>query len=164
MKQTQLLYKTNIDISEKIRVELINLLNQQLADNFDLYSQTKQAHWNVKGMNFQQLHNLFDTVAESIEGYTDMLAERVTALGGVAKGTVRMSASSSTLDEMEDISEDRATLQALAKRYAAYAESTRNAINAASELEEPTTEDLFTEISRTVDQALYFIESHLQGS
>jgi starvation-inducible DNA-binding protein len=59
---------------------------------FDLYSQTKQAHWNVKGEEFYQLHELFDEIAEELVKFMDMVAERATALGGEALGTVRMAA------------------------------------------------------------------------
>ena len=55
---------------------MIGLLNQELADTSDLYSQTKQAHWNVKGIHFYQLHLLFDELAEKRQGEADELAER----------------------------------------------------------------------------------------
>jgi DNA-binding ferritin-like protein len=46
-------------------------------------------------------------------------------------------------------------------RVAAYAKSNRKAMEAVAKLEERTTEDLLTEISRGTDQQLYFLESHL---
>src|SRR5262245_49241787 len=81
-------YKTKNDLSEKIRLETIALLNQQLADVVDLGLQAKQAHWNVKGPHFIGLHELFDKVAEELEEYTDEIAERAVELGGVALGTI----------------------------------------------------------------------------
>ncbi len=92
-------FTTRNDVPERVRATMIAMLNQQLADTFDLYSQTKQAHWNVKGMNFIQLHELFDMLAEHVLGYVDMIAERATALGGYAQGTARMAATNSTLPE-----------------------------------------------------------------
>ncbi|MCA9837089.1 MAG: DNA starvation/stationary phase protection protein Dps [Trueperaceae bacterium] len=157
------LFKTRIDIKEKNREKLVSILNQQLADTFDLYSQTKQAHWNVKGIEFMQLHLFFDQLAESVEPFSDMIAERVTALGGVAQGTVRMAAKGSSLKEMPNPVDGKAFVEALAERYAAYAASTRKAIEKSGDLDDPTTEDLFTEISRTIDKDLFFIEAHLQG-
>ena len=157
-------FDTKIDIAAEDREQLITLLNQQMADNADLYSQTKQAHWNVKGIHFLQLHELFDEVAETIQGFTDDLAERVTALGGYATGTVRMAAANSNLPEYPvDATEGDEHLEVVRDRWAAYAESTRDASRRAAELNDPTTEDLFIEISRAVDKSLYFIESHLQG-
>src|SRR5260370_41843776 len=93
------MFKTRIELPEKDRHALIGLLNQRLADTADLYSQNKQAHWNVKGPNFFQLHELFDQLASDVFPFIDMIAERVTALGGLATGTVRMSASNSALPE-----------------------------------------------------------------
>ena len=51
-------------------------LNQKLADIIDLQTQLKQAHWNVKGPHFIGLHELFDKIAEDLESYVDMIAER----------------------------------------------------------------------------------------
>ena len=69
---------------------MVSLLNQQLADTFDLYSQVKQAHWNVKGPQFIALHELFDRLAGELQAHVDLIAERATALGGKALGTVRI--------------------------------------------------------------------------
>ena len=89
-------FATRIDIPADQRTRLVSLLNQRLADSFDLMSQTKFAHWNVKGPNFISLHKLFDELAELLEGHVDEIAERATALGGVAMGTVRQAAASQT--------------------------------------------------------------------
>ena len=79
-------YNTSIDLPLNIREPMIQLLNQQLADVFDLYSQAKQAHWNVKGAQFFQLHELFDKLADQLQDFVDLIAERATALGGTALG------------------------------------------------------------------------------
>ena len=76
------MHKTRIDLSEKTRRKVTDLLNARLADAIDLQAQAKHAHWNVKGPSFIALHELFDDIAENIEEHIDTLAERVTALGG----------------------------------------------------------------------------------
>lgn len=139
------------------------MLNQHLADAFDLQSQVKQAHWNVKGSDFWQLHKLFDEVAERAAEWVDELAERVTALGGYATGTVRMAAGTSTLPEFPtDITDGMDYVKALAKRLAAFTNSAREAIDETDKLGDANTADLFTEISRCADKYLYFLEAHLQ--
>lgn len=70
-----------------------------MADTFDFYSQVKQAYWNVKGMNFIQLHFLFDELAGRLSKFTDSIVERATALGGKAMGTVRIASAQSQLLE-----------------------------------------------------------------
>jgi starvation-inducible DNA-binding protein len=156
--------KSSIDIPQKTRETMIDLLNQQLADTFDLYSQVKQAHWNVKGAQFIALHELYDVLAADLLVHGDAIAERATALGGVAHGTARMAAAHSRLTEFPDGPVDSLdSVAALVERFAAYAETTRQAIDTAEEHSDMSTSDLFVEISRAVDKHLWFLEAHLQG-
>src|SRR5215475_11582224 len=96
------MYDTRNDLPANLRVEVTELLNARLADAIDLGSQAKYAHWNVKGPNFIALHELFDKVAESIEDHIDTIAERITALGGTAYGTVAQVARKGTLKPYPD--------------------------------------------------------------
>ena len=80
-------FKSSIAVPE--RSAIIDILNARLADATDLKTQTKHAHWNVKGKDFIQLHELFDSIAPHFDEYADLIAERVAQLGGVAKGTLR---------------------------------------------------------------------------
>jgi starvation-inducible DNA-binding protein len=156
-------FPTHNDLDEGTRERMIVLLNQQLADTFDLFSQTKQAHWNVKGPQFYQLHLLYDTLAEGVEEYVDTIAERATALGGMAAGTARMAAGNSRLPEYPDnATESIASVKALVERYANLGATTRAAIDEADEAGDADTADLFTGLSRDLDKWLYFLESHLQ--
>ena len=133
--QVSHLHTTRIDIEADSRVTLVAMLNQHLADTFDLYAQTKQAHWNIKGMHFLQLHELFDSLAATIFPFIDMIAERATSLGGVAKGTARMAASNSRLEEFPaGPGEGKEFLSALADRYSTLAASTRAAIGESEDL------------------------------
>jgi starvation-inducible DNA-binding protein len=159
------LYPTRIDIAAEKRSQLAVLLNQSLAATSDLKSQAKQAHWNVKGTDFYQLHELFDEIAGELEEYIDMIAERVTALGGYATGTVRMAVASSILPEFPtDIITGMEFVTALADRFALYAKHLRSAIEKSEDLGDADTADLYTEVSRTVDKRLWFLDAHLQAS
>lgn len=152
------------DIPAETRERIVGLLNQQLADTLDLFTQVKQAHWNVGGPNFIALHELFDDLAEEVEDFTDTIAERATALAGVALGTARMAAASSRLPEFPaEAIEGRACVEALATRFSALAKTTRAAIDTASELRDADTADVFTEVSRALDKNLWFLEAHLRG-
>lgn len=159
------MYSTRIDIPENTRVRMSELLNTTLAATLDLWTQVKQAHWNVKGMNFYQLHLLFDEVATVVYEYIDLVAERITAVGGEAHGTARESAKTSFLPEYPTlpISEKDHTI-AVAERLAAYGKHIRDSIAKTNELGDPTTNDLYVEISREIDKKLWFIEAHLQNS
>lgn len=155
--------RASIDLPEATCKQMIELLNQQLADMFDLYSQTKQAHWNVKGPHFYQLHELYDELAAQVLAHVDLIAERATALGGAATGTVRMAAAATRLPEftVEPV-DGMDSVRLLVLSYAAVAASTREAIDQAQEMEDMSTSDLFTEVSRDLDKSLWFLEAHLQ--
>ena len=157
-------FNTRIELAEDARPQLIEILNQHLADLFDLSSQVKQAHWNVKGKDFYQLHKLFDELAEQLLELVDLVAERATALGGYATGTVRMAAACSRLPELPtEINEGLEYVEALSERYAALGGTVRQAIDQADEAGDMGTSDLFTEVVRVLDKHLYFLEAHLQA-
>lgn len=157
-------FKTSIDIPEAAREKLIALINQQLADTFDLGSQVKQAHWNVKGSDFYQLHTLFDDLYEHVDEFVDLVAERAAMLGGYVKGTARMAVAASRLPEYPtDATTGLDHVKALVERYASYAGSTRQSIEASDKIGDLTTADMFTEISRQIDKDLWFLEAHLQA-
>jgi starvation-inducible DNA-binding protein len=158
------LFPTRIDLSADVREHIVGMLNRQLATVTDLYTQTKQAHWNVKGAHFWQLHRLFDELAEGLTEFIDETAERVTALGGVAKGTARMCAANSRLDEFPDgVHDGMEVVKVMADRYAAAGKETRQGISQADEHGDADTADLLTGVSRYLDKSLYFLDSHLQG-
>jgi starvation-inducible DNA-binding protein len=160
---TERTFETRINLSADVRARLIDLLNEQLADTFDVFSQAKQAHWNVKGAQFYQLHELFDKLAGELEEHVDLIAERVTALGGVAMGSVRMAAQRSRVPEYDvEITDSQPVADALAVRFANLAESTRRAVEIADEQGDDGTADLLTEVSRALDKALWFLEAHGQ--
>ena len=93
-----------------------------------------------------------------------MIAERATALGGLALGTTRMAAEATTLDEYPlDAIAGMDTVAVVVDRLAAFGSSAREAIDTATELEDQDTADLFTEISRAIDKHLWFVEAHLQA-
>jgi starvation-inducible DNA-binding protein len=156
------LFPSRQDLPADVRKKLVALLNQQLADTTDLRSQTKHAHWNVKGSNFIALHKLFDELAEQLNEFVDEIAERATALGGVASGTARSVAAGTRLPEFPaDAADWKAVVDALADRYAHLARSTREAIDESDDLGDKDTADLFTEVSRALDQDLWFLEAHI---
>jgi starvation-inducible DNA-binding protein len=156
-------FDTRIDIDPRSRAQLVELLNARLADSLDLQTQAKFAHWNVKGKDFYQLHLLFDEVAEHAEDTVDLIAERITALGGRAEGTLRQAAANSSLPEYEtDAVQGMDHVRFLADRVGLTGNSVREAVDRSMELGDQATADMFTEILRSLDKDLYFLESHIQ--
>jgi len=158
------MFNTRIDIPADKRTKLIEVLNQRLADIIDLKLQAKQAHWNVKGPSFIGLHELFDEMATEIDEYVDTIAERVTALGGVADGSVQSVVKHTKLKAYPlNISKGHDHVEAFATALATAGKAVRAAIDQSDDLGDKDTADLFTGISRDLDKKLWFIEAHVQA-
>ena len=156
--------RTRNSLPEDTRAKMIKLCNERLADCIDLQTQTKQAHWNVRGPHFWGLHKLFDEINEAVEEYVDLIAERAAQLGGAVEGTARVVAQRSTLPEYpHGIKDGLEHVKALSDALAAFGRVAREAIDEADDSEDPGTADMFTEIDRGIDQWLWFVEAHLQG-
>jgi starvation-inducible DNA-binding protein len=157
------LYQTRNDLQSNTKTVAIELLNARLADVIDLALLTKQAHWNLKGPRFIAIHEMLDGFRTQIDGYTDTMAERVAQLGGTALGTTQTVARGTSLPpyptKIYTINEH---LAALIDRYGTVANAVRKAIDGAGEAGDANTADIFTEVSRGLDKALWFLEAHMQ--
>jgi len=156
------MYDTRNDLPAAVRVSVVTMLNSRLADAIDLGTQAKHAHWNVKGPNFIALHELFDQVAEHIEDHIDTLAERITALGGIAHGTIATVARTTTLPSYPDsITDGIQHVDALSSAVANFGAKVRKAIDESARAGDADTSDLFTGLSREIDKDLWFLEAHM---
>lgn len=69
--------------------QLAESVSKLLADTYTLYLQTQNFHWNVKGMNFSELHLLFESQYQELADAVDTIAERIRALAKMAPGTYK---------------------------------------------------------------------------
>jgi starvation-inducible DNA-binding protein len=101
-------------------------------------------------------------MATELDAYTDLLAERLVTLGGVAQGTIRIAALQSTLPEYPSaLLDGLGHVRALAERFALYATALRDNITHAADVEDAGSAALYTDISRGVDKQLWLLESYL---
>ena len=150
-------------LSDNARKTSISELNGRLADSIALALAVKQAHWNVKGRNFIAIHELFDTVHNNLREQTDVMAERVQQLDGVAIGTAEKVSGSTTLPEYPtDLTRAEDHICALCERFRDHGKNLRTAIDATDEAGDADTADIFTAASRSIDKDLWFMESHLE--
>jgi starvation-inducible DNA-binding protein len=158
------LVDSKIDLDAAVRRQVVDLLNQRLADCIDLQTQCKQAHWNVKGPHFIGLHELFDDVNEDVEDYIDLIAERIVQLGGIALGTARMVAErTSLLDYPATIQAGEEHVAALSDVLSQFGRTVRMGIDEMDELNDKSSADILTEVSRGIDKWLWMVEAHLHG-
>jgi starvation-inducible DNA-binding protein len=156
-------HPTKNNLSSNAKSASIELLNARVADCIDLALLTKQAHWNLKGRQFIGVHEMLDGFRTQVDTYVDTMAERVTQLGGTALGTTQVVAKGTSLSPYPvDIYAIPDHLQALIERYGNAANNVRESIDQADEAGDADSADIFTEVSRGLDKAMWFLEAHVQ--
>jgi starvation-inducible DNA-binding protein len=152
-------------LPEQVRRSSIGVLDQCLADLSAMTMQLKSAHWNVKGREFYQFHELFEDLVEEFDDYIDDVAERSSALGGRPPGTAREVARQTTIPALPPQTvEGVALVDELADRLAVLDANLYEQLETVTEQNDLDTADLLNEISRVVAKSLWFLEAHLQGA
>ena len=158
------MFNTKNGLLTATRIQIISLLQDKVACSLDLMSQAKQAHWNVKGPTFMQLHELFDKIASAAAGYTDTIAERIMILGGSVSGTVRSAAGKTCLPEYPlDAVKCKEHVAAMSTAVSIYGNLIRKDIDQALKLNDQVTANMLMNILEEVDKLLWFIEAHAQA-
>jgi len=158
------MYKTKNDIPLATRTKIVSLLNDRLADSIALQLQSKQAHWNVKGPDFIALHELFDKIVAAATEYSDLIAERIVQLGGIAEGTAPVVVKRASLKAYPlNIADGHDHVDALSTAIAACGKGMRAGIEKSDKLGDADTTDILTEVSRGLDKWLWFVEAQEQA-
>jgi starvation-inducible DNA-binding protein len=155
------MFPTKNNTPPEARQQSVDSLNTILATLTDLHSQIKTAHWNIKGPMFYTLHLLFDRIAGDVFAPIDAIAERITALGGTANGTVTMAAAATNLVDFVIDGRETEYLHQLAGNIA----DTANMVRLNSQelnCSDPVTANFLMDLTFTLDQQLYLVESCLQ--
>ncbi|SRR5579883_511679 len=153
-------YSSNLSVTPEVRSQLIDILNQTLATTLDLKSQVKQAQWNITGANSYHLYELFDEIATELEVCIDLLAERITSMGGLAMGTTRTVVRQSILPEYPvQMMESKDHVVSLAERLAIYGTLLWENIDRTSVLGDSDTAYLYAEVSLVIDKRLWFFDA-----
>ncbi len=158
-----IMHHTRQSIQERERMDLVNMLNQTLASTSDLYAQLKHAHWNIKGPQFIAMHKLFDEIAEEVEGHVDTIAERITALGGTAFGTIQDVVKNTQLRVLpNNVFTLEQLLEHITHNFAILSELARECMDRSEELDDMATNDVYVDLARSLDKNLWFLEAHIQ--
>lgn len=163
-KMVKRMFKNRVALPDDVKQKVTEIMGKTLAASLDMYSQAKYAHWNVKGVNFYQLHLVFDHVAKTVFKQIDEIAERITQLGGTADGTVRMSAALSPIPpyNVEALSGPE-HLEALANALGTYCKELREASDKIDDEGDNPTSDFYNQLIVDAEEELYFLESHLEA-
>lgn len=161
MKMT--MHQTKQSLPKKDRAEIVALLSTSLASTTDLFLQLKHAHWNIKGKQFIALHKLFDEIAEEVEDQVDVIAERITSLGGTALGTIQEVVKNTELRTLPtNIFTLEDLIEHIVHNFAILSELGRENIDKAEEYGDMATNDLYIDLVRMLDKNQWFLEAHVQ--
>jgi len=154
--------KTGLDSSD--RQELATAVSKALAETYVLYTKTQAIHWNVVGPMFYSLHKLTETQYEDLAEATDLIAERIRALGSPAPGSF------GEFLELSDITESREKLTAeqavtmLCRDHEIAASTFREATKLADDLDDVVTADMLTQRMAEHEKAAWMLRSIMQES
>lgn len=105
--------KANIGLSDKNSKEVAGILNNILADEYLLYTKTRNYHWNIEGSNFMEMHLFFENQYTAIDESIDEIAERVRQIGHYAQGRLTDFIKQSQLIEQQYTSDQQKQLKNL---------------------------------------------------
>ncbi len=80
---------TNIGLPEADRLAVATQLAKLLADEYVLYTKTKNAHWNIEGIDFYDKHKFFEVQFAQLDAMIDNTAERIRTIGHYAGGSLK---------------------------------------------------------------------------
>ena len=122
---------------------------------------TKQAHWHVRGANFQAVHELLDLVVEHIQDYADNAAERVVALGLPIDARIETVAKKTTVPPLSaGFQQAETTIAEVIAQLDATLATVRTAIDELDELD-PVSQDVAVEIARGLEKDRWFLFAHI---
>jgi starvation-inducible DNA-binding protein len=151
-----------IDTEDAARI--VELLQDRLNALTDLHLTLKHVHWNVVGPNFIAVHEMIDPQVDAVRAMTDVLAERITTLGGSPKGTPGAVVKARTWEDYDlGRAGTQAHLEALDEVYQGVVKSHREAMEELEKLD-PVTQDIVIEELEQLELFHWFVRAHLEDS
>jgi len=152
----------HIGVCEDARNTVSHTLNVILADEFMLYSKLLKYHWNVTGMSFGPLHQLFEDEYTSVFKIIDDVAERVRAIGHWPIGTLKEYQEYTHLEEHPGRNPDAHTMISdLVKDYETIIRAMRSAEKEIDQAGDAVTANFLEDIVAQHEKAAWMLRSHL---
>lgn len=154
----------NIGIHDKARQTVANDLSRLLADEYVLYTKTRNAHWNVEGPDFLDKHKFFESQYDQLDGFIDDIAERIRTLGHYAPATLGEFLKLTSLTEKSRSSNDsKGFIQELLADHEEIIIRLRGLITIfANDHADLGTSDFVTGLMESHEKMAWFLRSHLK--
>ncbi|QHC65833.1 DNA starvation/stationary phase protection protein [Rathayibacter oskolensis] len=151
--------RQNAEKGFKASKELLDSLQIVLVDLIELHVQGKQAHWNVVGKNFRDLHLQLDEIIEAAREFSDDVAERMRALHGIPDGRSDTVAATTTLPEYPHGEIDTAETVDLVTIRLENTAATMREVHDTVDEEDPTSADLLHAIIQSLEQYAWMVSA-----
>ncbi|WCT11412.1 Dps family protein [Mucilaginibacter jinjuensis] len=155
--------KNYIGISDENRQAVAVQLTKLLADEYVLYTKTRNAHWNVEGPDFHSMHLFFESQYEQLDEIMDGVAERVRSIGHFAPATLKSFLNLTHLTEVVDSKNDSLTfLKELLEDHTSIIEFIRGNIEPfASKYGDYGSSDYITGLMEQHEKLAWMLKAHL---
>jgi starvation-inducible DNA-binding protein len=156
--------KPNIGISTENLSKVAQALNIILADEYVLYTKTRNAHWNIEGPDFHTKHVFFESQYQQLDEIMDSVAERVRSLGHVATGTLKIFLDLTHFSERQENTNDSLSyIRELLADHESLIIHLRENINIfANELKDLGTSDYVTGLMEDHEKMAWMLRAHLK--
>ena len=152
----------DIGIKKADRQKIVNGLSHLLADTYTLYLKTHNYHWNVIGPMFNTLHLMFMGQYTEMWNATDLIAERIRALGHPAPASYTAFAKLSSISEESGVPDAQAMIRNLVKGHEAVARTARGIFTLADRANDQPTADLITQRLQIHEKTAWMLRSLLE--
>ena len=152
----------DLGIDANDREKIAKGLSGFLADSYTLYLMTHNFHWNVKGPQFNSLHQMFMTQYTEQWAALDMIAERIRALGAPAPGTYNEFAKLASIKEVEGVPKANDMVRHLVAAQEAAARAARKLFSVVETAKDQPTADLLTQRLEVHEKTAWMLRSLLE--
>ena len=150
----------SLGLKESSRSKVLAVLDPVLADEYVLYTKTRNFHWNVVGPHFNDMHKFFEAQYEILDGHVDAVAERSRALGGRALGSLKEFISAARLKESVGRTlKEEVMLAELLRDHEALIRTLREDVDETARLGDAGTADFLTGILEEHEKMAWMLRS-----
>jgi len=153
----------DIGISPEDRKNIADGLSRVLADTYTVYLRTHNFHWNVTGPMFQTLHLMFMTQYNELWTATDLIAERIRALGFPAPGTYSAFGKLTSIKEVDGVPKAQEMIRLLVEGNEAVARTARSVFPVVEKANDQPTADLLTQRMQVHEKTAWMLRSLLEN-
>ncbi|MEL0627976.1 Dps family protein [Psychromonas aquatilis] len=149
----------DIGISKENRTAISEGLKKLLADSYTLYLQTHNFHWNVTGLQFRELHLMFEEHYTELATAVDDIAERIRTLDVPAPGTYKEFAKLSSIKEVDGVPSSSEMVELLTKAHEQVIKTSREVLKVAQDADDESTAALVSDRMRIHEKTAWMLRA-----